>query len=175
MYNNALFCAFITNFLSFKLYIVPSRPPVVTEAMVISPMEVKVSWLEVDPIHQNGIITVYEVDYLPLVNFSFDIRRVNTTNTTIVLMDLHESVQYNITVRAFTSVGGGPFSNPVASVTHEAGITFPPPPPPNHVHRLIDNTNSVVFLSKSSPLPKVVILCANANTNLTLTSKKCML
>ena len=131
MHAHALFCAFITNFLSFKLYIVPSRPPVVTEAMVISPMEVEVSWLEVDPIHQNGIITVYEVDYLPLVNFSFeftDIRRVNTTNTTIVLMDLHESVQYNITVRAFTSVGGGPFSNPVASVTHEAGITFSPPP-----------------------------------------------
>ena len=127
MHAQALFCAFITNFLSFKLYIVPSRPPAVTEAMVISPMEVEVSWLEVDPIHQNGIITVYEVDYLPLVNFSFeftDIRRVNTTNTTIVLMDLHESVQYNITVRAFTSVGGGPFSNPVASITHEAGMNF---------------------------------------------------
>ena len=138
MHAHAIFCAFIINFLSFKLYIVPSRPPVVTEAMVISPMEVEVSWLEVDPIHQNGIITVYEVDYLPLVNFSFeftDIRRVNTTNTTIVLMDLHESVQYNITVRAFTSVGGGPFSNPVASVTHEAGIT---PPPPNKKILYID-------------------------------------
>ncbi len=105
-------------------YIVPSRPPVVTKAMIISPMEVEFSWLEVDLIHQNGIITVYEVDYQPLTDFgSEDVTRVNTTNTTIVLMDLHESVQYNITVRAFTSVGGGPFSNPVASVTHEAGIT----------------------------------------------------
>ena len=92
--------------------------------MVLSPMEVVVSWLEVDPVQQNGIITVYEVDYQPLTDFgSEDVTRVNTTNTTIVLMDLHESVQYNITVRAFTSVGGGPFSNPVASVTHEAGIT----------------------------------------------------
>ena len=158
MHAHALFCAFITNFLSFKLYIVPSRPPVVTEAMVISPMEVEVSWLEVDPIHQNGIITVYEVDYLPLVNFSFeftDIRRVNTTNTTIVLMDLHESVQYNITVRAFTSVGGGPFSNPVASVTHEAGITSPPLKSCTSISLdSIDNTNSVIFLSKSTPPPQ---------------------
>ncbi len=91
--------------------------------MVLSPIEVEVSWLEVDPIHQNGIITTYEVDYQPLTDFgSEDVTRVNTTNTTIVLMDLHESVQYNITVRAFTIVGGGPFSNPVASITHIAGI-----------------------------------------------------
>ena len=93
--------------------------------MVVSPTEVKVSWLEVDPIHRNGIIVVYEVDYQPMNDFeSEDVTRVNTTNTTIVLMDLHESVQYNITVRAFTSVGGGPFSNPVASITHEAGMNF---------------------------------------------------
>ena len=91
--------------------------------MVISPTEVEVSWLEVDPIHRNGIIIVHEVDYQPMNDFgSEDVTRVNTTNTTIVLMDLHESVQYTITVRAFTSVGGGPFNNPVASVTHEDGI-----------------------------------------------------
>ena len=93
--------------------------------MVVSPTKVEVSWLEVDLIHRNGIIVVYEVDYQPMNDFeSEDVTRVNTTNTTIVLMDLHESVQYNITVRAFTSVGGGPFSNPVASITHEAGMNF---------------------------------------------------
>ena len=90
---------------------------------MISPTEVEVSWAQVEPIHQNGIITVYEVDYQPMDDFGTEgVTVVNTTNTTIVLMDLHESVQYNITVRAFTSVGGGPFSNPVASVTHEDGI-----------------------------------------------------
>ena len=93
--------------------------------MVVSPTEVEVSWLGLDPIHRNGIIVVYEVDYQPMNGFELeDVTRVNTTNTTIVLMDLHESVQYNITVRAFTSVGGGPFSNPVASITHEAGMNF---------------------------------------------------
>ena len=108
---------------SWYKYSVPFAAPAIQEAMVLSPTEVVVSWLEVDPIYQNGIIIVYEVDYQPLTDFgSEDVTRVNTTNTTIVLMDLHESVQYNITVRAFTNVGGGPFSNPVASVTHVAGI-----------------------------------------------------
>ena len=107
------------------MHVVPSRAPAVTEAMVLSPTEVRVSWSEVDPIHQNGIITVYEVDYQPLRDFeSEDVTQVNTTATTIVLMDLHESVQYSITVRAFTSVGAGAFSNPVPSVTHEAGTEY---------------------------------------------------
>ena len=105
------------------LLVVPSAPPTITEALVITPTEVRVSWAQVDPIHQNGIITVYEVDYQPMNDFGVEgVSQVNTTATTIVLIDLHESVQYSITVRAFTSVGAGPFSNPVASVTHEAGM-----------------------------------------------------
>ena len=121
MVNKVNSCS-VSRFNWYK-YSVPSAAPIIQEAMVLSPMEVVVSWLRVDPVHQNGIITVYEVDYQPLTDFgSEDVTRVNTTNTTIVLMDLHESVQYNITVRAFTSVGGGPFSNPVASITHVAGI-----------------------------------------------------
>lgn len=91
--------------------------------MVISPTVVEVSWFEVDPIHQNGIITVYEVDYQPFrtFNISEEVSRVNTSSTTIELTDLHESVQYNISVRAFSSVGAGPFSSPVLTVTHETG------------------------------------------------------
>jgi len=88
--------------------------------MVLSSTEVEVSWLEVDPIHQNGIITLYEVYYHP-VNSSQDVARANTINTTIVLTNLEESVQYNITVRAYTSVGGGPLSTPVQSTTQGSG------------------------------------------------------
>jgi len=97
--------------------------PTIREAKALSPTEVEVSWFQVDPIHQNGIIITYEVDYQPEVTFngSQDITRVNTSNTTIVLTNLHESVQYNITVRAFTRAGAGPFSNPVVSITQEAG------------------------------------------------------
>ncbi len=102
---------------------VPSGAPTITEALIISPTEAEVSWTEVDPIDRNGIITVYEVDYQPLTVFngSQDVTRVTTTNITIVLRELHESVQYNITVRAFTNIGGGPFSDPVVDTTQEDG------------------------------------------------------
>ena len=96
----------------------------ITRAMAISPTEVNVTWTEVAAIHRNGIITVYEVDYQPLGDFEADLTRVNTTNTSILLTDLHESVQYNITVRAFTIVGPGPFSDVVVSGTPEDCKSF---------------------------------------------------
>ena len=91
--------------------------------MEISPTEVRVSWSEVRPIDQNGIIITYEVDYQPARTFgdSDIVTQVNTTATTILLTELQESVQYNITVRAFTSVGAGPFSGHVISRTQENG------------------------------------------------------
>ena len=97
----------------------PSGAPRITEAMAISPTELEVSWSGVAAIDRNGIITVYEVHYQPLRDFEADLTRVNTTNTSIVLTNLHESVQYNITVRAFTRVGPGPFSDHVITITNE--------------------------------------------------------
>ena len=94
----------------------------ITKAMAISPTEIETSWNEVDPIDQNGIIIIYEVDYQPaqMFNGSMTVDVVNTTNTRIILTDLHESVQYNITVRAYTSIGPGPFSSHILSVKEEA-------------------------------------------------------
>ena len=45
----------------------------------------------------------------------------NTSNTSIVLGGLQEYVEYNITVRAYTSVGSGPFSPTVNYRTAENG------------------------------------------------------
>ena len=94
----------------------------ITKAMAISPTEIETSWNQVKPIDQNGIIIIYEVDYQPAQMFDGSMTgdAMNTTNTTIVLSALHESVQYNITVRAYTSIGPGPFSSHVLSVTEEA-------------------------------------------------------
>ena len=90
--------------------------------MVISPTEIAMSWNEVIPIDQNGIIIMYEVDYQPaqLFNGPMTVDVMNTTNTNILLTNLQESVQYNITVRAYTRIGPGPFSNHVLSFTQEA-------------------------------------------------------
>ena len=91
---------------------VPATPPQNVTATVLSSIEIQVNWNKVLEIDQNGIITEYEVMYEPLMTFGGLITTltVNTTNLSITLMDLEEYVEYNISVRAYTSVGPGPYS-----------------------------------------------------------------
>ena len=92
-------------------------------ATVLSSTEIQVNWTEVLGIDQNGIITEYEVMYKPLMNFGGRITTltVNTTNLSITLMDLQEYVEYSISVRAYTSVGPGPYSVGIVRRTFEDG------------------------------------------------------
>ena len=84
------------------------------------------SWEEVPPINQNGEITSYEVEYVPLETFGGQIST-NTVSTfdgsllMMVLAGLEEYVRYNISVRAYTSVGPGPYSDPVSERTDGDG------------------------------------------------------
>ena len=82
-------------------------------------------WEEVPAIDENGIIINYEVQVEPL-DFTEVLPTifVNTTflSTRTVVSGLQEFVQYNISVRAYTSVGPGPFSPPVTERTLEDGI-----------------------------------------------------
>jgi len=67
---------------------------------------------------------MYEIEYIPQETFNGQIRRatVNESNMLSVrLVDLQEYVIYNISVKAYTSVGGGPYSNPQAPRTLEDG------------------------------------------------------
>ena len=83
------------------------------------------NWSEVPAIDRNGIITQYEVVYEPLETFGGQIAvRTNITDDStfgILLENLQEYVQYNITVRAYTQVGEGPFSPTITIRTSEAG------------------------------------------------------
>ncbi len=93
--------------------------------MADSSTSIMVTWDMVPAIDQNGIITMYEVQYEPLEMFDGQIQ----TNTTIVsapmmsvtLTDLQEFVNYNISVRAYTSEGEGPYSRGVVEMTLEDG------------------------------------------------------
>ena len=108
----------------FLLSTEPNAPPQNVIAMAISSTEIAVSWKEVPAIYENGIIIVYEVQYVPLQTFGDQIST-NTTNTTYLnttLTGLQEYVEYNISVRAYTSVGPGPYSDPVTERTLEDGI-----------------------------------------------------
>ena len=80
------------------------------------------TWVEVPAIDRNGIITNYEVQFEPL-QFTETLMTctVNTTELFVVIDSLEEYVEYNISVRAYTSVGPGPYSDPVTERTLEDG------------------------------------------------------
>ncbi len=88
-----------------------------------SPRSINVMWEEVVPIDQNGIITQYEVLYQPLESFGGDIG-VLTTNVSELatnLTDVEEFINYTISVRAYTSVGAGPYSDGMTVSTPQDG------------------------------------------------------
>ena len=85
-----------------------------------------VNWGVVPPIDQNGIITMYQVLYEPLETFSGVIGPqtvIVTGQQETILTNFEESVNYNISVRAYTSAGAGPYSdhNAVTVLTLETG------------------------------------------------------
>ena len=94
-------------------------------ATALSSTEIEVSWKEVPAISRNGIIIMYEVQYEPLETFNgtISIETVNTSEPVLMLnlTDLEEYVEYNISVRAYTSTGPGPYSDPVTVRTLEDG------------------------------------------------------
>ena len=101
----------------------PLNFPASVMAMALSSTAIQVTWDVVPPIDQNGIITTYEVLYEPLETFGGAIgpltRNVLGTEMSVDLMDLQEFVSYSISVRAYTSVGEGPYSIAVTDMTLE--------------------------------------------------------
>ena len=101
----------------------PASAPINVAAVSISSTQVKVTWGHVPPTDQNGIIIMYELEYIPLEDFDRAIGK-NTTNvsaSSVILRRLQEYVNYAISVRAYTSAGAGPYSDPVIVLTNEDG------------------------------------------------------
>ena len=94
-------------------------------ASALSSTEIEVSWEEVPAISQNGEIIMYEVRYEPLETFNGTISiETVITSGSILMLNLtgpEEYVEYNISVRAYTSTGPGPYSDPVTVRTLEDG------------------------------------------------------
>ena len=104
---------------------VPASPPENVTVLVNSSTTIEVTWDIVPPIDQNGIITMYEVMYQPLETFngiiSTQTMNVSGTEMSVFLIELQEFVNYNISVRAYTSVGAGPYSDEVTVLTLQDG------------------------------------------------------
>ena len=85
-----------------------------------------VTWDEVTEINQNGPIVLYEVSYIPFDTFNGQLAaqtlEVMVENMSLVLEDLEEFLGYNVSVRAYTEAGPGPYSEPVSNITLEDGM-----------------------------------------------------
>ena len=100
----------------------PATPPQNVQTSALSSTEIMVTWEMVPAIDENGIIINYEVQYEPLQFASvLSTASVNTTDLSVNIVELQEYVEYNISVRAYTSVGPGPYSDPMTERTLEDG------------------------------------------------------
>ena len=79
------------------------------------------TWDEIPGLAQNGFIIEYEVQIEPLDSPANNtVGPLNTTRLLIVVTSLEE-LFYNISVRGYTRVGPGPYSDPVTVRTSEDG------------------------------------------------------
>ena len=102
----------------------PSSPPDSVTASNISSTAIRVTWEEVPAIDQNGIITQHEVEYNQTTFNGATMSATTTVNSstfTVDLTGLEEYVEYSIRVRAYTSVGAGPYSDVVMETTRQDG------------------------------------------------------
>ncbi len=102
---------------------VPSSSPTNVTIISVSLNSIGVMWEDVPEIDENGVIIAFEILYIPLDTFNGELvsELINTSasNRTIALNNLEEYVFYNISVRAYTSAGAGPFSPFITQRTSE--------------------------------------------------------
>ena len=102
----------------------PSGYPTNVVANSESPNEVTLQWDQVVEREQNGIITGYEIEY----NQSSIDRllqsgtlTVMAEQTTRVVRPLQPFIPYTLHIKAFTSIGAGPFSPIIITMTNPSG------------------------------------------------------
>ena len=102
----------------------PSASPQNVTTIALSSTILQVTWNEVPPVHQNGIIIQYEVEY----NQTAFTGATTSATTTVLqvrevnLTGLEEYVSYYVRVRAYTTVGHGPYSEVVMQATQQSGM-----------------------------------------------------
>ena len=92
----------------------------------LSSTTIEVTWAEVPTIDRNGLIILYEIQYEPLDEPGGTPGRparytTNTTELSVLLTALNPFVTYAISVRAYTGVGHGPYSDIIFETTEQDG------------------------------------------------------
>ena len=109
----------------FSTSLVPNTPPDNVQAITRSSTAILVTWNPVPDIDRNGIIIQYEVEFNQNTFSEISTSNLTTTNGSQLMVELNgleEYVDYSVRVRAYTSVGPGPFSVAVVNRTLEDGM-----------------------------------------------------
>ena len=121
VYNLSPFSSYKSMLISFSD---PSGYPQNVQALAISSIEILVTWDPVPEMERRGVIDNYEVqfnqssfDEIPSINYTMT----NGSVLMLSLQNLEAFVEYSIAVRAYTSVGAGPFSPIVNNQTFQDG------------------------------------------------------
>jgi hypothetical protein len=142
-----------TQTVSITLQDRPKAPPENLRVFPLNSTSLTVSWDSVPPVHQNGNITKYEVEYnqtkYPAVPRQTKIT-VDGVNMTVALDDLQEYVQYFVRVRAYTIVGPGEYTLPVQQTTLEDA----PSGYPTDFEVTLQSPNTVI-MEWSGPVPEI--------------------
>ena len=105
--------------LTISYYVtVPIAAPTNLSVIGVTSTVIELVWEELPVIYRNGIITAYEVEYRQLT-FEQIVQNgtVNASNLTTRLTGLQEYVEYFIKIRAYTSIGPGPYSTLINTTT----------------------------------------------------------
>ena len=109
---------------SFSTSLVPNAPPDNVQALTRSSTAILVTWDPVPEIDRNGIIIQYQVEFNQSTFNEISSSNLTTADGLQLMVELdglEEYVNYSIRVRAYTSVGPGPFSVAVVNRTLEDG------------------------------------------------------
>ena len=111
---------FLTTLSSF-FFSEPSAAPLNLRPVDTTSTSILVTWNEVPPADQNGIITSYTVKYQAIGGVSVNATANYTTVSTrqANLTDLIKNQKYNISVLATTFKGDGNYSYPISVTTNQ--------------------------------------------------------
>ncbi len=106
----------------------PGAAPRILSVTTLSSTVVFIRWEAVEEIERNGEIIVYTITYTPQTTFGGSIgeeaMNVSGTELSTNITGLQEFVSYNISIRAYTSVGAGPDSDEVIVMTLPSGMFY---------------------------------------------------
>ena len=106
----------------YSIPIAPETPPLDCSGIANSSTSIDITWSP--PVMPNGIITDYNVSYVPgqslsTADYSTDGNvsiNIGNNDTNTIVTDLRIATSYTIVLAAHTVVGIGPYSNPMECV-----------------------------------------------------------